>query len=268
MFSKCFFKARSTRLCLTIAAAVGCGPIAAMETHQIVVNGREWQTTRVDFGPDSDIMGVKFHLTKPDDVVYQSHQEIGVSIIGACNVILKNRETMLQDVSSVDGPDHIFFEVTSGEGRAWPYALRVAVDGGNCTSRFSFVMSALDDPFSKHLPSDEALSVFHTWGLGAPEIAFETGSSGKTLAVEFAVAEGFERNLAEVPALAFCIHSIANLERTVAVGPLTFDVANYTKIEVEIVQRSSGFFSTSTSVIGRAVFGQKDGLCVPYEGQD
>lgn len=268
VFLSCVSKFIFALVCFSCAAVTACAPASAMGSFELTLDGQSWQVDVEEFESDDISNHAKFKLTKPTALDFETFQDVLLEVIDLCEQVLKNQNSLFDGANEIDLSKGLYFDVTSGGDSLWPYPARMAVDEGTCPGRISFVMPTISDRFSGHSLNDEVLSVLHSWGLGAPEVSFERGTNGRTLAVEFVVLEGANRDLSTIPAIALCIHALANLEHVVKSGPLTFDVANYPKIEIEIVTRSSGLVSTTTTVVGRTVFGQRDGLCVEYEGDE
>ncbi len=234
--------------------------VAQSALPDIEIFGAQWKTELGDDSADFEGQRVSVVLKPPAGTNFVGVDQVVETFREACGQIVARPADFSSSQHALDDLTFVHMAVEIGEQSLYPYLFSQRVANGACTGTISFIMPNLKEPFSKHDPNEELLSILNLWGLGAPEVSFTVGTKGRALEVDVPLLPNFERDPSSLNAMAICIHSLANIEASFKWLGVPTRAENYPSIKIDLVQAQLGGL---TRVLGRAEFGVEDGKCVP-----
>ena len=144
----------------------------------------------------------------------------------------------------------------------------MVVEKGTCIDHAIFGGHDLDDVFgdaegfSKNTSEELFWAAYRVWGLERPNVSFVNSNGSKIVRVDYEYSKAINHDLATLGSMDLCVFVLSRWTKEMNVLGIKIDPANYTKMEISIVNENRiGFFTTRT-ILGSANLLLQDARCV------
>lgn len=233
--------------------------------NTVKINDGEWQVSVLEGEHELDQSGPLISLEMPAAATVSETQDVVDIFVAACLAIVSSLAAGDDGDALLGEIEYLNFRVDKDGESLLPYFFGQKLSDGKCSGTFSFQMPTLSEPFSKHNPNDEFLSVLHSWGLRKPEVSLIRSTSGNFLEIEYELLSAFARDPSTLNTMALCIHGLGNVDRSESVFGLAVGEGRFSMAKIELAAPSSGGFLNFRRIIGKVEVPIVDDQCVPPE---